>query len=138
MKTLKTIILSSALLFALGAVAWQSPSGQENSGNQNSGNPGRMGRENVDDHVKMLTEKLNLSDDQQAKVKSILTDSHQQMQAIRGDSSLSQDDRRSKMRSLREATNSKVRDVLNDDQKKQFDEMQQQMREQGKKGSGTA
>jgi periplasmic protein CpxP/Spy len=136
MKTLKTIILSTAMLLALGAVAWQSPSGQDNPGKQ-----GRMHRMNVDDRVKMLTEKLNLSEDQQAKAKSILTDSHQQMQAVRNDSSLSQDDRRSKMRSLHEATNSKLRDILNDDQKKTFDDMQQQMREHsnhGKGGNGVA
>jgi hypothetical protein len=51
------------------------------------------------------------------------------MQALMKDDSVSQDDRRAKMRSVRDSTNSKIRDVLTDDQKKQFDEMQQQMRD---------
>lgn len=132
MKMIKITILSGIMLFALGAVAWQSPGGQDNQANQ-----GRMGKRGLDEHVKMLTEKLSLSDDQQAKVKSILTDSHQQMQSVRDDSSLSQDDKRSKMHSLREATNSKIRDVLTDDQKKKFDDMEQQMRDH-RKGNNTS
>lgn len=127
MKFLKITALFSAMLFAIGTYALQSPGGQDNGEKH-----GRMG--SVDDQVKMLSEKLNLSDDQQAKVKSILTDQHQQMQAIRDDSSLSQDDKRSKMRGLRDATHSKIRDVLNDDQKTKFDQMQQEMRERSKEG----
>lgn len=127
MKTFKVTFLFCAILFALAAYAWQSPAGQENQG---------RGPMSVDDRVKMLADRLNLSDDQQAKVKSILTDSQKEQQGIRDDSSLSQDDRRSKMRSLRESTNSKIRDVLNDDQKKKFDEMQQQMRDRSKEGKG--
>lgn len=72
---------------------------------------------------------LNLTADQQTKIKPILEDHRTQAQALMKDDSLSQDDKRTKMRSLRESTNSKIRDVLTDDQKKQFDEMQQQMRD---------
>lgn len=131
MKIMKATCLFLAMTFALGAYAWQSPGGQDNQGNQNR--PGPM---SVDDRVKMLADRLSLNDDQQTKVKSILTDSQQQQQSIRDDSSLSQDDRRSKMRSLRESTNSKIREVLNDDQKKKFDEMQQQMRDRAREGKG--
>ncbi len=126
MKMIKATFLFCAMIFALGAYAWQSPSGQENRG----------GPMSVDDRVKMLADRLGLNDDQQAKVKSILTDTQKQIQSIRDDSSLSQEDRREKMRSLRESTNSKIREVLNDDQKKKFDEMQQQMRDRAREGKG--
>lgn len=128
MKIIKATFLFCVVMFAVGAYAWQSPSGQER-------NQGR-GPMSVDDRVKMLADRLNLSDDQQSKVKSILTDSQKQQQSIRDDSSLSEDDRRSKMRGLRESTNSKIREVLNDDQKKKFDEMQQQMRGRGEGKGG--
>lgn len=83
----------------------------------------------------MLAEKLNLTEDQQAKVKSILVDQHQQMRAIMDDSSLSQEDKKSKMQSLRDATHSKIREILNDDQKQKFDQMvQDMMREHSKEG----
>jgi hydrogenase maturation factor HypE len=51
------------------------------------------------------------------------------MEKLRSDSSLSQEDRRAKFQTIREDSDTKVRAVLNDTQKKQYDEMQQQMRE---------
>jgi hypothetical protein len=45
------------------------------------------------------------------------------------DTSLSADDRRAKARSVHQSTVAKVREVLNDDQKKKYDDWQQQMRE---------
>lgn len=124
MKMLKTTIVFCSLLLALGAA------GQDNQGRHG------MGRQSVDDHVKMLAEKLNLTEDQQARVKSILVGQHQQMRAIMDDSSLSQEDKKSKMHSLRDATHSKIRDILNDDQKQKFDRMVQDMeREHSKEGA---
>ena len=90
----------------------------------------------VDDQVKMMSDRLNLTPDQQTKIKPILEDQRTQAQALMKDESLSDDDRRNKMRTLRESTNSKIRDVLTDDQKKQFDEMQQQMRDRGRQQPG--
>lgn len=129
MKMIKATMLLGAMLLAMGAFAWQSPGGQDNKEHQ-----GGMGREGAEDPVKMLSEKLNLSEDQQTKVKAIFADQHQQMQAIRDDSSLSQDDKRSKMHSLRDATHAKIREVLNDDQKAKFDQMLQQMHDRSKEG----
>lgn len=130
MRMLKITILFCALLLALAALALQSPAGQDNQGRHG------MGREGAEDPVKMLSEKLNLSDDQQTKIKAIFADQHQQMQAIRDDSSLSQDDKRSKMHSLRDATHAKIREILNDDQKQKFDQMVQEMkREHSKEGA---
>jgi len=88
----------------------------------------------VDEQVKRLTERLNLSADQQGKIKPILEDERQQMKSLRSDSSLSREDRMSKMRSIRETAASKIKDNLNDDQKKQYDAMQQEMR--GRQGRG--
>jgi Spy/CpxP family protein refolding chaperone len=45
------------------------------------------------------------------------------------DDSLSPDDRRAKGRSIRESTDTKIRGVLTDDQKKKYDAMQQEMRD---------
>lgn len=129
MTILKNAIFFCAMLLAIGAMALQSPTGQDNQGRHG------MGRQSVDDHVKMLTEKLNLTEDQQAKVKSILVEDHQQMRAIMDDSSLSQEDKKSKMHSLRDATHAKMREILNDDQKQKFDQMMQEMkREHSKEG----
>ena len=129
MKHLKAIVLSCAMLLAVSAFAWQSPSGQDNKQNHSG-----MGQQSLDEHVKMVSEKLGLSEDQQAKAKAVLVEQQQQAAAIRNDSSLSQDEKREKMRSLRDATHAKIREMLNDDQKQKFDQMIQEMANHSKEG----
>ena len=46
------------------------------------------------------------------------------MEKLRSDSSLSQDDRRSKMMDIHKASNDQIRALLNSDQQKKWDEMQ--------------
>jgi hypothetical protein len=88
--------------------------------------PMRSGPPSIDDQVASLAERLNLTSDQQTKVKSILEDQHQQAVAVVGDTSLSQNDKMQKIMGLREATISKVRNTLtSDDQKQKFDAMVQ-------------
>src|SRR6266446_7961190 len=55
----------------------------------------------VDDQLKHLSKKLNLSDDQQAKLKPILEDQRKQMETIHNDSSLSREDRHERMKNWR-------------------------------------
>lgn len=133
MKRTRTVLFTLAFLFGLGAFALQSQPAQDNKDDHS-----HMGRMSIDEHVKMISEKLNLTDDQQAKAKALFTEQQEQMHSIMGDASLSEDDKRAKVRSLHEATNAKFRDVLNDDQKKKFDEMQQQMHDRMHSKGGDA
>jgi Spy/CpxP family protein refolding chaperone len=77
--------------------------------------------------LETLTKKLNLTADQQSQVKSIQQDTSQQMMALRNDSTLSQDQRRTKMMDIRKASQDRIRGVLTDEQKLKFDAMQAQM-----------
>ena len=79
--------------------------------------------------LKMLTRQLKLTSEQQSQIQPILTDRQAQMTKLHDDSSLSPEDRRSKMRSIREDSETKIKAVLNDDQKKSYDQMQARMRE---------
>lgn len=125
MKLMRFITLLAACLFAMAAVAQQNPPAQASGDHKHSQMGPGMG--NVDDHVKELTTKLNLSSDQQAKVKSILEETHQQMDTLAKDQSMSKDDKHAKMKELHESVHSKVRDVLTDDQKPKFDAMVKDM-----------
>ncbi len=92
-----------------------------------------------DEELQRMDKALKLTDDQKNQIKPILEDKQQKMQSLRSDTSLSEQDRRSKMRSIMEGSNGKIRDVLNDDQKKNFDEMQQHRRgrmEEHRQGGG--
>lgn len=82
--------------------------------------------------MEMLTKRLNLTADQQAQVRTIDEDTGKQMMALRNDTSLSQDERRSKMMEIRKGSQDKIRAILTDDQKTKFDAMQAEMRERMK------
>ena len=50
----------------------------------------------ADAHLQMLSEKLNLTDDQKAKLKPILQDQEQQVKAVNDDTSLTQEQKTAK------------------------------------------
>jgi periplasmic protein CpxP/Spy len=60
------------------------------------------------------------------------------MQLLRQESSLSPDEKKAKMQSIRSDSNSKIEAILNDDQKKQFEQdhqsMQERMQQRGQGG----
>jgi len=134
MRQIKTIIFTALCVLGLAAFAQQqNPSAQVPSSGDRAA---RHMVPSVDDQLKNLTSKLNLTADQQAKIKPILEDQHQQAQSLMSDTSLSQDDRRSKMRTVHESSSAKIRDVLNDDQKKKFDAWQQEMHDRMRQQPG--
>jgi protein CpxP len=119
------------------------PSDQQSgqaSGAMGSGHMGgRRMMPSVDDQIKHLTKKLNLSADQQAKLKPILEDQHKQMDVIHNDSSLSREDRFSKMQTLRQSSDTEIKSVLNEDQQKSFDKMREEQKDRmGKWRKGSA
>ena len=127
-------IIFGLLVFFCGALTTaiaQDTQEQPNASGQEMGHHmgGRRGMSSADDQLKHLSQKLSLSDDQQTKLKPILQDQHKQMQQLWNDTSMSRQDRFSKMRELRENGDAQIKSVLNEDQQKKFDEMRQ---EQGK------
>jgi protein CpxP len=122
MKLMRLITLLAACLFAMAAIAQQNPPAQESGEHKHSGQ-----MRSTDDLMQDLTTKLNLTADQQAKVKSILDENHQKMQTTMKDESLSKEDKHAKMKSMHEAVHAQVREVLNDEQKPKFDAMVKDM-----------
>ena len=101
---------------------------------------GRMGRRQMspDDRLAQMTKRYDLSADQQTQIKPILADQQQQMMALRQDSSLSREDRMTKMMSIRDASNTKISAILNDSQKQKFTEDQQKMQQRMMQRGGGA
>ncbi len=62
------------------------------------------GMPSVDERVQHLTKMLNLSGDQQTKIKSILQDEHNQMTSLKQDKSLSQEDQHAKFQQIHQAS----------------------------------
>jgi periplasmic protein CpxP/Spy len=122
MKHLRTMMMLCACLFALAVFAQQNPPAKEGGEHQRGGH---MSHEmpSAEDHLKELTSRLNLTADQQAKIKPILDEHLQQMQDLRKDTSLSKTDSHAKMEAIHNSLHSKIREILNDDQKTKFDAM---------------
>ena len=129
-----TLALALALL-SLPAVA-QTTSKDSSTNSMAEGQGRHHGMPSVDERVQHLTQALNLSADQQAKVKSVLQDQQNQVSSLKQDTSLSQEDRRAKFQQIRQDTHQKIRDVLNDDQKAIFDQVKARRQERmGKHGN---
>ncbi len=64
------------------------------------------------DRLLAAVESLNLTEDQKPKVKDIFTDAKTKRQAIFTDSSLSDDQKKAKMKELHEGTMAKLNEVL--------------------------
>jgi len=71
-----------------------------------------------------LTKQLNLTSDQQTKVQAALQSAHSQMESLHQDSSLSQEDRHTKMMEIHKSTDDQIRGLLDSTQLKKWDEMQ--------------
>ncbi|MGI8961459.1 MAG: hypothetical protein ACR2IV_17200 [Bryobacteraceae bacterium] len=123
-------ILSAVLstFFGLGVLA-AAPQTQDQSNTEQHKQSSHRHQADPQQQVNRLGKRLNLTDDQKSQLLPILTDRQQQMKSMHEDSSLSQQDRRTKMRSLWEGSDAKIKAVLNDDQKQKYDQMQQQRRE---------
>jgi len=89
--------------------------------------PGMRGGPSLD----QLAQDLQLTADQKAKVKPILEARDKKIAEVRGDSSLSQEDRRSKMQSIREETTTQMKAVLTPEQFDKWQKMSQRGRRPG-------
>lgn len=134
MKAIRLFTLLAACLFAMAALAQQNPPADKSGDDKHGGHMDMshdmgMGHDmgSVDDHLKQLTTKLNLTADQQTKIKAIMEAQHQQMQTVMKDDSMSMDDKHAKMKTMHDATHAKVRELLTDEQKTKFDAMVKDM-----------
>lgn len=83
-----------------------------------------------------LAKRLGLSDDQTAKITTILQNRQQQLSAVRGDSSLAPQDRRVKLRSIQQDSDTQINAVLTPAQQTQYATLKQNMKERWQNGRG--
>jgi Spy/CpxP family protein refolding chaperone len=76
----------------------------------------------VGNQLKVLTQKLDLTADQQPKVKTILQELYDATQKIMQDETISRDQLLNKVRPLRMNADNKIREILSDEQKKKLDQ----------------
>src|SRR5215470_900375 len=91
----------------------------------------------IDDRVKRLAQALDLTDGQQAHVRTILEQRQHEMLRLRYDSRLTGSQRVDQFRALQEETVARIRSVLTDEKKKKYDplayrKLEQENQEQAK------
>jgi Spy/CpxP family protein refolding chaperone len=126
---MKRFLLSTALTLALtgtAAFAQQAqPTLPENSSPNANAPYHHRGHHapNPQKQAEMISKKLNLSADQTAKLAPILADRDQKTQALFQDQSLTQDQRRTQMKAIRDNTQQQLSSVLTPDQMQQLKSM---------------
>lgn len=80
--------------------------------------------------IARLSRKLQLTPAQAAKIEPILQSRQQQMQQLRADTTMAPGDRRARMRTIVQDSNSQLQAVLTDSQKQQYQQMLQQAMQQ--------
>jgi Spy/CpxP family protein refolding chaperone len=127
MKT-RSVLLPSLMLgwcLSLTALAQsdQQPPAQPPGQQQGMGQGHHQGMPSPDQELAHLTQSLNLTSDQQAKIKPILEDTSKQMGAVHQDTSMSQQDRHAKIQDIHKNSMSQIREILTPDQQQKFDAM---------------
>jgi Spy/CpxP family protein refolding chaperone len=82
--------------------------------------------------MQMMTAKLGLTEDQQAKIAPVIADRQQQVKALMADTSARPFQKQRKARQIRETSDAKINSVLTPDQQKQYAALEEQMKEEMK------
>jgi Spy/CpxP family protein refolding chaperone len=110
-----SVVLATALLSSAYPVVQTPSQGQEQMGATLS----------PEGHLQLLSEKVNLSEEQKAKLKAILQGQAQQLMALRDDPSLSPEQKSAKKQIIHELTHDQINNVLTPEQQDKFKQMKQ-------------
>lgn len=136
----KLVILTLGGALALAAPAFAQDNAappQTQSPDQAQGQPGRGPmRMDPERQLQHMTRALSLTPDQQSQLRPLLAERQQKMEAVFQDQSLAGKDRHAKMQAIRQESRSKIEAVLNDQQKQQFESMQERGRGRGGRQGG--
>jgi len=82
--------------------------------------------------MERLTKALDLTQDQQAKLKPIFEDRKDKMKALRDDASVTPDQKKEKAKAIMDATNDQVKAILTADQLPKYEKFLQEMKDHRK------
>jgi len=125
MNRIRFIAIGSMLVFALSGFAWQRESKAESSAPE------------VEEHLRMLAARLDLTTSQQAAIKPALVEMMQAIGALEQDQSLSSEQRSERMKAAHQKADKRARQVLNDEQKKKLDQLEEESFPELKDHSGS-
>lgn len=95
---------------------------------QPKGGPGQM-HEGINKRMENLTKELNLTKEQQEKIKPILENEMKEIQAVRSNDSLTKEQKHEKTKAIRQTTRESINKILMPEQQKKYSEMENKARE---------
>jgi hypothetical protein len=126
MNRFRLIAAGMMLMIAMATTAQQAPPPTDSpSDNPHSQGGANNGVPTVEDHLKMLSEKLALTAEQQTKARPILQEMQDSTLKVMQNKKLSDQERTSKLRDCHLRADTKMRQILNDDQKQKLDQLEQ-------------
>jgi Spy/CpxP family protein refolding chaperone len=117
----RLITTGTLLVTALTASAQPAATGAGDGQNQGAS---QSGTPTIEQQMKMLTERLELTGDQQAKIKPIVREMDDTVHKIMQDESMSRYERLDHARDSRYRADRKIRKLLSDDQKQKLDQLE--------------
>ena len=120
-----------AVALACGGTALFAQDNMSQSGSQE----GHRMPPSADQRLQHMTKALNLTPDQQEKIKPILENEQTQMQGLHQDTSMAKQDRMTKAQQIRQSSNDQIQQILTPDQQQKWSQMQAQ-RQGGGMGQG--
>ncbi len=126
MNRFHSLAIGTILIFALTAPAQQAATAPGAADKNEHAQPDTQdGVPTVEEQLKVLTIKLDLTADQQARIRPILQELHDATLKIVQDQSLSHEERLARVRPQRYKAHDQIREILNDDQNKKLDQYMQ-------------
>jgi protein CpxP len=126
-KTLALAALVAGSLFAGNATLQAQDNTNTPPAGAPPGGPGMRGRPNLE----QIAKDLGLTDDQKAKLKTIMEDQQTKMKALRADTSIAQTDKRAKAKEIRDATQAQIKAILTPEQLTKWQQHMQRNRPPG-------
>ena len=115
MNRIRLLAIGTVLVFALGTAAQQTTTSPDTH---------VAVIPSVEGHLKALSEKLDLTADQQAKARPILQEMHDGMQKLADNTSLTDEERMAGQKPIRAKADKAMRVFLTEEQKKKLDELE--------------
>ena len=140
MKSLTRYLIGGALaatVFGLGTLVALADDAPPPPPPPHEGRPERgPGRMDPEQRLKMMTEQLNLTADQQAKVRALFLENAPKMRALREDAALAPEQRREQMQKIRGEEREKLGGLLTPEQKAKWEQLRPQWGHRGEGGPG--
>ncbi len=123
LSSMKKLAMTGALVLSFAAFGAAQTNTPDNSGTSANTNTTTTNTSTSKAERREAWKDLNLTADQKAQMKTIHQNARQQMQALKADTSLSKEQKKAKMKDIREDSDSKINAMLTPDQQQKFAQM---------------